>query len=80
MAKQATIDDLLGKVCILKERMPYDTCRDCTGRSTYALFTECPHYVTRSNKIDILKRIKQAVREYNSHSNLPNLSNLPKDI
>lgn len=65
MAKTATIEQILGRTCILKDSMPYDVCRDCTGRSSYALAIECSHYVTMPQQKSIRAKIKQAIREYN---------------
>ena len=56
------IEQILGRMCIYKEKIPFDKCRECTGYRSYAKTIECFDY-TPLPRIEPIKI--ETIRELN---------------
>lgn len=73
MAKQqgATIEQILGEVCINKRRFmetdkpAYIGCVECTGYYSFSRVIGCDNYGVPTKKKDIMRRMKNMIRRYN---------------
>lgn len=57
-ARKATLEDILGRRCLLNVVKPYELCNDCEGYFSSAKANMCPYYIPE------VMQPKQRIKEW----------------